>query len=52
MSTIDGVTASVDEEGAKAMMKCPIPIQKETPTGLVDTICKDDVEKNHAGLCR
>lgn len=39
-------------DGAKAITKCPIPIQKETPTGLVDTICKNDVPLNHAGMCR
>lgn len=39
-------------DGAKAITKCPIPIQKETPTGLVDTICKNDVPVNHAGMCR
>lgn len=40
------------DEGAKAVLKCPMPIQKETPTGLVDTVCKNDVPNNHAGLCR
>lgn len=39
-------------DGAKAITKCPIPIQKETPTGLVDTICKNDVPAGHAGMCR
>lgn len=49
---IDVVTADMDEEGAKAVLKCPIPIQKETPTGLVDSVCKNDVPNHHAGLCR
>ncbi|XP_055711279.1 E3 ubiquitin-protein ligase lubel isoform X3 [Phlebotomus papatasi] len=40
------------EEGAKAVLKCPIPLQKETPTGLVDTICNGDVLDGFAGLCR
>lgn len=40
------------EEGAKAVLKCPIPLQKETPTGLVDTICNGDVLDGYAGLCR
>lgn len=31
---------------------CPIPIQKETPSGLVDTLCKGDIDENSAGLCR
>lgn len=41
-------------DGAKSIltMKCPVPIQKETPTGLVDTICKNDVPVDHAGMCR
>ncbi|KAL5281668.1 RNF31 family protein [Megaselia abdita] len=39
-------------EGAKAIAKCPIPLQKETPNGLVDTICNGDVPDLHAGLCR
>lgn len=41
-----------DQDGAKVEPKCPIPIQKETPTGLVDTICQTEVSDNHAGLCR
>lgn len=55
VDTLDGASAADgagNEEGARALPKCPIPIQKDTPTGLVDTICKNDVEKNHAGLCR
>lgn len=48
----DASVVGDDQEGAKAVLKCPIPIQKETPTGLVDTICKNDVPNNHAGLCR
>ncbi|XP_059617781.1 E3 ubiquitin-protein ligase lubel-like [Phlebotomus argentipes] len=40
------------EEGAKAVLKCPIPLQKETPTGLVDTVCSGDVLEGFAGLCR
>lgn len=37
---------------AASSNKCPIPIQKETPAGLVDTICQNDVERDHAGMCR
>lgn len=33
-------------------MRCPIPLQKETPGGLMDTICNGDVPDGHAGLCR
>ncbi|XP_058446796.1 E3 ubiquitin-protein ligase lubel isoform X3 [Malaya genurostris] len=34
------------------VMKCPIPLQKETPAGLMDTVCNNDVPEAHAGLCR
>ncbi|KAL9930414.1 linear Ubiquitin E3 ligase isoform 1-T3 [Glossina fuscipes fuscipes] len=38
---------------SKAMpLRCPIPIQKETPTGLVDTKCNNDVPEKHGGMCR
>lgn len=37
---------------ARARKLCPMPIQKETPTGLVDTVCNGDVNNNSAGLCR
>ncbi|XP_023290946.2 E3 ubiquitin-protein ligase lubel isoform X1 [Lucilia cuprina] len=36
----------------KKELLCPIPIQKETPTGLVDTRCNGDVPEKHAGMCR
>ncbi|XP_055643489.1 E3 ubiquitin-protein ligase lubel isoform X9 [Toxorhynchites rutilus septentrionalis] len=39
-------------ESQSASMKCPIPLQKETPAGLMDTICNGDVPDDHAGLCR
>nr|XP_036226343.1 E3 ubiquitin-protein ligase lubel isoform X4 [Bactrocera oleae] len=32
--------------------RCPIPLQKETPTGLVDTVCSGEVPDKHAGMCR
>ncbi|XP_052899356.1 E3 ubiquitin-protein ligase lubel [Anopheles moucheti] len=38
--------------GEGAIMKCPIPLQKETPAGLMDMICSADVPEKHAGLCR
>lgn len=41
-----------EHSGARASKKCLIPLQKETPTGLVDTICSSDVEIGHAGLCK
>ena len=31
---------------------CPIPLQRETPKGLVDTVCNNDVPQKHAGMCR
>ncbi|XP_036226342.2 E3 ubiquitin-protein ligase lubel isoform X3 [Bactrocera oleae] len=34
------------------MPRCPIPLQKETPTGLVDTVCSGEVPDKHAGMCR
>lgn len=50
----DDLNEDSSGDGAKAIltMKCPVPIQKETPTGLVDTICKNDVPVDHAGMCR
>lgn len=48
---IEGKTPS-EWEGAIAKILCPMPIQKETPNGLVDTICNGDVVEQQAGLCR
>jgi E3 ubiquitin-protein ligase RNF31 len=39
-------------DGAKAFVKCPVQLQKETPTGLVDAVCSNEVQEGHAGLCR
>ncbi|XP_055549050.1 E3 ubiquitin-protein ligase lubel isoform X3 [Wyeomyia smithii] len=39
-------------QNANAAQRCPIPLQKETPAGLMDTICNGDVPEAHAGLCR
>lgn len=41
-----------EADGAKALMKCPVPLQKETPTGLVDIVCNGDVLDTYGGLCR
>ncbi|XP_058061611.1 E3 ubiquitin-protein ligase lubel [Anopheles bellator] len=38
--------------GQISALKCPIPLQKETPAGLMDLICSAEVPENHAGLCR
>lgn len=40
------------EPGASAQPKCPIPLQKETPSGLEDTICNGEVKDGNAGLCK
>ncbi|CAH2104287.1 unnamed protein product [Euphydryas editha] len=32
--------------------RCPIQLQRETPTGLVDTTCGSEVQSNQAGLCK
>lgn len=42
-----------NDDGAKSTtVRCPIQLQKETPSGLVDTVCNNDVAEGHAGLCR
>ncbi|TMW50930.1 hypothetical protein DOY81_004003 [Sarcophaga bullata] len=46
---------SKDDEPSTSKKKellCSIAIQKETPTGLVDTRCNGDVPDKHAGMCR
>ncbi|XP_050670397.1 E3 ubiquitin-protein ligase lubel-like [Leptidea sinapis] len=32
--------------------RCPIQLQRETPTGLIDTTCGSEVLPNQAGLCK
>ncbi|XP_050361898.1 E3 ubiquitin-protein ligase lubel isoform X2 [Nymphalis io] len=32
--------------------RCPIQLQRETPTGLVDTTCGSEVQPKQAGLCK
>lgn len=41
-----------NEGGAKAIVKCLVQLQKETPSGLVDAVCNNEVPDGHAGLCR
>ncbi|XP_029659743.1 uncharacterized protein LOC115233451 [Formica exsecta] len=41
-----------DTEGPVGERKCKVQLQKETPTGVLDTICNSDVMEGHAGLCR
>ncbi|XP_061402063.1 E3 ubiquitin-protein ligase lubel [Musca vetustissima] len=43
---------SIPGSSQKQPLLCPIPIQKETPNGLVDTKCNSDVPDKHAGMCR
>ncbi|KAK4879207.1 hypothetical protein RN001_007353 [Aquatica leii] len=40
------------EESAAAILKCLVPLQKETPAGLVDSMCNNEVTPGQAGLCR
>lgn len=40
------------ERMTRSRRLCPMPIQKETPSGLTDTVCKEDIEENQAGLCK
>jgi hypothetical protein len=44
--------ANTDDKDIGARHRCPIPLQKETPTGLVDTTCIGDVENGFSGLCK
>lgn len=48
---MDGVIPT-DSDGAKAKILCPMPIQKETPNGMIDTVCNGDIADHQAGLCR
>lgn len=41
-----------NQQGTKSKTLCPMQIQKETPTGLTDTVCNGDVAEYQAGLCR
>lgn len=45
-------TTTTNDNQSKIPIKCPVALQKETPTGLVDTVCNGDVAVGHAGLCR
>ncbi|XP_065358387.1 E3 ubiquitin-protein ligase lubel isoform X2 [Calliphora vicina] len=52
IETADDVDDNEPSSSKKKELLCPIPIQKETPTGLVDTICNGEVPEKHAGMCR
>ncbi|XP_011868564.1 PREDICTED: uncharacterized protein LOC105562381 [Vollenhovia emeryi] len=41
-----------DTQGPVGERRCKVQLQKETPTGVVDTVCNSDVVEGHAGLCR
>lgn len=49
---LDGVIVPNEADGARAKLKCPMPIQKETPNGMIDTVCNGDIADQQAGLCR
>ncbi|CAO1405758.1 unnamed protein product [Diamesa serratosioi] len=49
---IEPATPSIQTEGAKTIIRCSVQLQKETPTGLADTVCNGDVAEKNAGLCR
>ncbi|XP_056631502.1 E3 ubiquitin-protein ligase lubel isoform X3 [Diorhabda sublineata] len=41
------------EDGSSASIaKCLVPLQKETPAGLIDSICNNEVHTGESGLCR
>ncbi|KAL1491493.1 hypothetical protein ABEB36_012082 [Hypothenemus hampei] len=50
--TFDVELPNEHEDNAKAVLKCPVPLQKDTPSGLLDTVCSNDVNPGQAGLCR
>ncbi|XP_026325307.1 uncharacterized protein LOC113234215 isoform X2 [Hyposmocoma kahamanoa] len=41
-----------ETETAEGNARCPVQLQRETPTGLVDTTCGSEVPPNYAGLCK
>lgn len=42
----------IEEENASAIVKCVVALQKETPGGLIDSVCNNEVTPGQAGLCR
>ena len=40
------------QDQTEGLKRCAVQLQKETPLGLIDDICGNDVEKGLAGLCR
>jgi E3 ubiquitin-protein ligase RNF31 len=45
-------TEKKEENAAAAAAKCPVPLQRETPNGLIDTVCNNEVTPGQGGLCR
>lgn len=41
-----------ETQTAEGNARCPIQLQRETPTGLVDTTCGSEAPLNYAGLCK
>lgn len=41
-----------ETEAAEGNARCPVQLQRETPTGLVDTTCGSETPPNYAGLCK
>ncbi|KAG5896884.1 hypothetical protein JTB14_033523 [Gonioctena quinquepunctata] len=39
-------------ESSSGVQKCLIPLQKETPAGLIDSVCNNEVSPGQASLCR
>jgi E3 ubiquitin-protein ligase RNF31 len=33
-------------------LKCLVQLQRETPAGMIDTVCNGDIAEGQAGLCR
>lgn len=41
-----------ETKAAEGSTRCPVQLQRETPTGLIDTTCGSEVPPNYAGLCK
>lgn len=48
----NGIPFVTEPQESGEIKKCAVQLQKETPLGLVDDICSNEVEKGMAGLCR
>lgn len=52
VSQVHNIPYNTEKEGAEEGGKCRVQLQRETPSGLLDTYCNEEVEKGHAGLCK